>query len=348
MYRLRLPFGVVATTIAILLSLFTRSSLVRGDDLSTFQCTANDVTIMGAGQIIDEPCNCQSTFSATVEFTVQNTAASDRGCITLHLNDSTDIILQGSIAGKTTQTMTGSIPNFPCGAGLVCFGTDGPARGNRCDPGACSTVSWTVPGQDACPPDRQISSKCRHQRICIQGRAPAPVLTCLSGCTGCGTTSGTLRLCSTATDVVPSNYQLTETGGGTTYTATSLSNGCATFSNVPAGSYTGSVTEGGTCTKTSNVVSVTASPNPSAPSVVATQDCSGVVTLTATATGTVAVDHYEWTGSCASVTLNVCTFTPSFSTSCRTPACARAVTSDGCKSPQVCPNFKQCSTLILC
>ncbi len=35
------------------------------------------------------------------------------------------ITLQGSIAGKTTQIMTATIANYPCGSGLVCFGDDG-------------------------------------------------------------------------------------------------------------------------------------------------------------------------------------------------------------------------------
>src|SRR5215216_5515161 len=34
------------------------------DDLSTFQCTSNDVRILGAGQIINEPCDCTGTFNA--------------------------------------------------------------------------------------------------------------------------------------------------------------------------------------------------------------------------------------------------------------------------------------------
>jgi hypothetical protein len=89
---------------------------VLADDLSTFQCTAGDVQIVGAGLITNEPCSCTGTFSANVSFTVTNNAASDRGCITLHLVPVTingtvfpqqDVVLQGTIAGKTTQTMTG-------------------------------------------------------------------------------------------------------------------------------------------------------------------------------------------------------------------------------------------------
>src|SRR5215217_8157779 len=40
------------------------------DDLSQFQCTANDVRILGTGQILNEPCACTGTFNATVQFTV--------------------------------------------------------------------------------------------------------------------------------------------------------------------------------------------------------------------------------------------------------------------------------------
>lgn len=179
------------------------------DDLSTFQCTAGDVEIIGAGQIINEPCSCNGTFNAQVSFTVRNNAASDRGCITLHLVPNAafptqvDVLLQGSIAGKTTQTMTGTIQNYPCGAGLQCFGSASGDGRRRCEPGECSTVSWTVPGQDTCPPDKQISSKCRHQQICIQGRGNTTVdcdLSTQGGQSNCSVPCGgkaTVRVCTT-------------------------------------------------------------------------------------------------------------------------------------------------------
>src|SRR5918993_1027212 len=106
---------------------------------------------IGPGRVINEPCNCSGTFTATVEFTVENNAASARNCITLHLCPAGsvnpgDIILQGEIAGKTTQVMTATIQNYPCGAGLLCFGAAGQDDRGRCDAGVCcSTISWGVP-----------------------------------------------------------------------------------------------------------------------------------------------------------------------------------------------------------
>jgi hypothetical protein len=178
------------------------------DDLSTFQCTAGDVEILGAGQIVNEPCSCSGTFNATVQFTVRNNAASARGCITLHLVPNAvypggDILLQGTIDGKTTQTMTGTIQNYPCGVGLQCFGSASGNGRSRCAAGECSTISWTVPGQDACPPARQISSKCRHQQICVQGRGNTTVdcdLSSTGGQTSCQVPCGgnaTVRVCTT-------------------------------------------------------------------------------------------------------------------------------------------------------
>lgn len=165
------------------------------DDLSSFQCTANDVRIIGTGQIVNESCPCNGTFDAQVTFTVQNNAASDRTCITLHLCaqtingvpfPQTDVLLQGTLPGKQTIPMTGTIPNYPCGSGLVCFGAtpasgvlgDVFAKGENCPTGACcGTISWRIPGQDpdCSVAEAVIKSKCRHQQICIQGRGHATI-----------------------------------------------------------------------------------------------------------------------------------------------------------------------------
>jgi hypothetical protein len=122
-------------------------------DLSSQQCTANDVRIVGGfGQIINEPCPCTGTFNAVVQFTVENNASSARGYIILHLAGGpfpvADILLNNgaAILDKTTQTMTGTIANFPCGVGEVCFGLPGEEIRGRCS-APCSTVSWTVPGR---------------------------------------------------------------------------------------------------------------------------------------------------------------------------------------------------------
>ena len=44
-------------------------------------------------------------------------------------------LLQGDIAGKTTQAMTGTIRNYPCGQGLLCFGASDQDDRGRCDDG---------------------------------------------------------------------------------------------------------------------------------------------------------------------------------------------------------------------
>src|SRR5207248_8782906 len=38
------------------------------DDLSSLNCTANDVRIVGPGLVLNEPCNCTSPFTAQVQF----------------------------------------------------------------------------------------------------------------------------------------------------------------------------------------------------------------------------------------------------------------------------------------
>jgi hypothetical protein len=65
------------------------------DDLSTFQCTANDVRIVGPSEVQNEPCDCTCTFWAEVVFTVKNIAVSDRGRITLHLPPSERVCGKG-------------------------------------------------------------------------------------------------------------------------------------------------------------------------------------------------------------------------------------------------------------
>lgn len=122
---------------------------------SSFQCTANDVRITGPGQVTNEPCDCpvNTTFNASVNFVVENNANSDRTCITLNLCTAADggctcqnVTLNGTIPGKATQNMTAIITNYPCGAGLVCFGSDADSGKGRCSD-CCATVTWRVPGQ---------------------------------------------------------------------------------------------------------------------------------------------------------------------------------------------------------
>jgi hypothetical protein len=193
------------------------------DNLSSLNCTANDVRIVGPGQIINEPCNCSGTFNAQVRFRVVNNTGTTRYCVKVHFcpgplpgggNFDPGDVLIGDIPAKSDAFYTVTIPNYPCGAGLVCFGACGTgtdpdtglpdcsfAKGEACPTGACcTTISWDVnPG---CP-TRVISSKCRHQQVCIQGRGRT-TLDCDTSATGvqtscpveCGATT-TVRLCTT-------------------------------------------------------------------------------------------------------------------------------------------------------
>ncbi len=335
--------------------------LVYGDDLSRFQCTANDVRIIGVGQIINEPCSCPtgSVFNAQVQFTVENNAASDRSCMTLHLCPATvngqqinlgDIILNGGdpIPGKTTRTVTATIPNYPCGTNLVCFGVAGQDDRGRCDVGTCcSTVSWGVPGQDACPPDRQISSKCRHQQICIQGR-PTPTLAC-DNCPICPDAStATLRLCS-GSGSPGQNYVLVGPFGP--IPTPPLVGNCAVYHNLPAGLYTGSVTYADGCTR-SVVYTVETTPgNVPPPTVTASVDCQNRVTLSADSTTTrwQTLTGEPFTGCLEGTnTGTACTIQTSYSDQCRQFACAVAVDATGCRSAPACPYFEECATIRPC
>src|SRR4051812_25340641 len=56
-------------------------SLAFANDLSTNPCTAEDVEIVGAGAVVNEPCACSgATFNATVRFTVRNNTSTGRYC----------------------------------------------------------------------------------------------------------------------------------------------------------------------------------------------------------------------------------------------------------------------------
>lgn len=277
------------------------------DDLSGLNCTANDVRIVGPGIILNEPCDCTGTFNAQVRFRVINNTGTTRYCVTVHfcpgkLPDGSTFkpgdIQIGDIPAKSDAFYTVTIPNYPCGSGLVCFGACGKgtdpdtglpdcsfAKGEDCPAGqCCTTITWDVnPG---CP-TKVISSKCRHQQVCIQGKSAT--LTCLNCPVTCG---GTVKLQLCASGGTIAKFELTD--GTNTYTPTSTSGNCATF-EVPVTTtttFTGKVAYGApdNCIKDSNPVTVTVQQvtvKADAPKIDCTDASSGTakVTLSGSATG---------------------------------------------------------------
>ena len=271
------------------------------DNLSGLNCTANDVRIVGPGQIINESCNCSGMFNAEVRFRVINNTGTTRYCVKVHfcpvtlpnntVYDPGDILI-GDIPPKSDDFYTVTIPNYPCGSGLQCFGACGTgvdsvtglpdcsfAKGEACPTGkCCTTISWDVnPG---CP-TKTISSKCRRQQVCIQGRGTT-TLDCNTTLTevqpdcavACGTTT-TVRLCTTeAASFGPFIFTLSDgqkfTGAGpchdftvgpitanTTITGTVESNdGCKKSASVTLTTspitVTLAVTGGGVCDSSAN------------------------------------------------------------------------------------------------
>jgi hypothetical protein len=185
------------------------------DNLSGLNCTANDVRIPAPGTILNEPCSCTGTFNAQVSFPIVNNTGTSRYCVTMHLCAGVDQdgnvvvpaqdIIIGDIPANFNGTKTVTINNYPCGAGLVCFGAAGSEadggfpKGAPCPSGqCCTTVSWNVVANDPCPdPKGVIKSKCRHQQICIQGRGETTIACPAAGCdVTCGG-STTLTVCTT-------------------------------------------------------------------------------------------------------------------------------------------------------
>lgn len=206
-------------------------NIAAAEVVTNVNCTANDVRIHGPGIVINEPCTCTKTctrsdgtkyacFDAQVKFTLINNTGTDRYCVTIHLCPgmsssgvsfpAQDIVI-GTV-GPGTHDLIATIPDYPCGAGTVCFGEAGSgedggfAKGETCPTGKCCTViSWNVRPNDPCPLPYQdiIKSKCRAQRVCIVGRGTT-TLDCDTSASGvqsncpveCGS-STTLRLCTT-------------------------------------------------------------------------------------------------------------------------------------------------------
>jgi hypothetical protein len=269
------------------------------DDLSGLNCTANDVRIVGPGTILNEPCTCTGgTFNAEVSFHVINNTGTTRYCVTAHFCPGTngfspgDIVF-GNIPANFDGNVTVTIPNYPCSSGLVCFGERGSQldgsflKGEACPAGkCCSTITWNVKANDPCPDTtRQISSKCRHQQICIQGYGAT--LTCKSGCTPtCG--DSTVLTGTVSGGVGPYFYVLSGSDGTSQrFPATGTTNDTShdfTVTATAATTYTLTVTDSRGCTRTAST-SIAAPGQPSPIITVDATACNGVVNFSASAAG---------------------------------------------------------------
>ena len=300
---------VACATVATLL-MTNLGGLALANDLSDAPCTAGDVEIIGSGVIVNEPCNCQGggTFNARVQFTVRNNTSTGRYCIALHLvpdgavaTSPIDVVLTdangvslapGKSGGERHKDtiMFGTIPNFPCNGGTVCFGSAGVTRG-KCAPNTCTTISWnTSPGYANCTTADQNppGGQCRHQQVCVVGFGAT--LACTANCNVvCGNTS-TLRACVNAPPARgPFTFRVNGSDGSVaTQSAFGDASGttCLNFTVSPTQSptttYTLTVTDKDGCTRTATAtVGVTATTATLTPS--QNQPCNGLYEVTASA-----------------------------------------------------------------
>lgn len=282
------------------------------DNLSGLNCTANDVRIIGPGIIVNEACDCNGTFTARVKFRINNNTGTTRYCVKVHFCPGAlpgggtfapgDILIGDIPSGEADYFV--DIPNYPCGAGNVCFGAAGPdpdggfPKGAACPAGqCCTTITWDVnPG---CP-TKQIGSKCRHQQVCIQGRGATITCADTSCAPTCGGTSH-LKVCATG-----GNATKTFTLGGTSQTTT----GCATFTvtTTATTTYSAIVNFGDGCTKTvSTVISVT--PATASISASAPTSCTAASSSNLTFTATPSTGTFTWLVDSTTQTVTGSTFT---------------------------------------
>jgi hypothetical protein len=272
------------------------------NDLSGNSCTAGDVEIVGSGIVVNEPCICSpgGTFSAVVQFTVRNNTSTGRYCIALHLvpdgtviTQPTDLVLRDANGSSTAPgksggesfhdtTMFATIPNFPCNAGLVCFGQAGVVRG-KCAPGTCTTIAWnTSPGAAGCTQADQSppGGQCRHQQVCIQGFGAA--LVCKSGCTP--TCGGTAVLTASVAGGSPNYTFVLHADDGSadqTFGPTSNTSHDFTVTVTQNTTYTLTVTDSNGCSRTATTsLSATAVAKPTLSRT--GPDCAGNATITVT------------------------------------------------------------------
>jgi hypothetical protein len=336
--------------------------LAHADPLGDLNCTANDVRIPGPGQIVNEPCACTGTFTAQVRFRLINNTGTDRYCVTVHLCDGIDedgnVVVPaqdiniGTIPANFNDFKTVDIPNWPCGAGLVCFGPCGPGvdpdtgladcsfpKGADCPEGECCTViSWNVRPNEQCPQDhnRIITSKCRRQQVCVQGRGETTIACPSSGCAvECG---GCIDLEVCTSEPASEGPFIFELRSGTTlverFPATgTTTDTCHTFNVCPTEdtTYFGrviSTQDDPDCVKDSPAVLVTVEQITPTITVSGNEGCTrGELTLTASPSG---CESYAWSiDGVAAGTGNPFTYQPNADTVCHTVRVD--VVCDGCE-----------------
>jgi len=282
------------------------------NDLSDDPCTAEDVEIIGSGTVINEPCVCTpgGKFSATVQFTVRNNTSTSRYCIALHLvpdgvvlTAPYDVVLH-DVGGSSTApgksgsakykdtVMYGTISDFPCNAGVVCFGQSGVVRG-KCAVGTCTTLSWnTSPGNAACTTADQTppGGQCRHQQVCVIGFGAT--LLCTANCNVTCGSSSTLQACAVGpADRGPYSMQVTgDDGSSQTQSSFGDPSGttCLSFTvnptKSPTTTYTLTVTDKNGCTRTATA-SVGVSPTTVTITPAVDPGCNGILSCTASVSG---------------------------------------------------------------
>jgi len=266
------------------------------NDLSTNPCTAQDVTVAQQAIVVNEPCTCTgTTFNAEVAFTVTNHTGTSRYCVTLHIPSgfgvpAQDVVL-GDIASNTTQVMKGTVQSFPCNAtNEICIGSPGFDGRKKCDAGTCLTVAWNTSPNAPCPDTSPPGGQCRHQRICIRGYGAT--LACTAGCTPtCGGTA-TLQACAIApADRGPFTFTLVGSDG-TTQTQNNVAGSssgttCVNFTVAVSQTttYTFTVTDNASCSRTASTVTLTANPITVNLAVTGDTNCNGVLTFKASVSG---------------------------------------------------------------
>jgi len=294
--------GVCAFVVAMLLAVVPQAAWAN--DLSNLPCTAGDVEIVGNGTIVNEPCTCTGTFSAQVKFTVRNNTSTGRYCIALHLvpdgvvlTAPFDVLLKtqagsSTAPGKTDTEMFGTIPNFPCAVGAVCFGSTGTTKG-KCSPNTCTTVSWSTSSTAAgctSPDQTPPGGQCRHQQVCVTGYGCT--LSCpTSGCAvACGA-SATLSACVQAPlsrgpftldlDGDDGSHQEQTTNGDASGTK------CLDFTVSPTATtkYTLTVTDKDGCTRTASRTLTVSGVTVSITEPSSTPPCTGILRYSASVSG---------------------------------------------------------------